>query len=109
MSALDREILAEKTSAVQRHLARVADLAMSACLHLRLGAPGTYADAFRRLADAGHLEPELATRLERAAGFRNVVAHAYERLDMARIHRAARHGPDDLRAFLATLNRLVTD
>jgi uncharacterized protein YutE (UPF0331/DUF86 family) len=82
---------------------------MSACLQLRLGAPGTYADAFRRLADAGHLDPALAARLERAAGFRNVVAHAYERLDMARVHRTATHGPDDLRAFLATLSRLVTD
>ena len=38
-----------------------------------------------------------------AAGFRNVVAHAYERLDMERVHRAATHGPDDLRRFLAIL------
>jgi hypothetical protein len=83
LSALDREILAEKASAVHRHLARVTerlpldpsalapatdasdavilhlwqavqiviDLAMSACLYLRLGAPGTHADAFRRLAE----------------------------------------------------------
>jgi uncharacterized protein YutE (UPF0331/DUF86 family) len=85
----------------------VIDLAVSACLHLKLGTPSTYANAFRRLADAGHLDPALATRLERAAGFRNVVAHAYERLDMARIHRAAREGPDDLRAFLDVLSRLV--
>jgi uncharacterized protein YutE (UPF0331/DUF86 family) len=85
----------------------VIDLAVSTCLHLKLGTPSTYANAFRRLADAGHLDPALATRLERAAGFRNVVAHAYERLDMARIHRAAREGPDDLRAFLDVLSRLV--
>lgn len=85
----------------------VIDLAVSACLHLDLGTPGTYADAFRRLADAGHLDGELAARLERAAGFRNVVAHAYERLDMARVHRAAREGPEDLRAFLGVLSRLV--
>jgi uncharacterized protein YutE (UPF0331/DUF86 family) len=85
----------------------VIDLAVSACLHLKLGTPSTYADSFRRLADAGHLDATLAARLERAAGFRNVVAHAYERLDMARIHRAAREGPDDLRAFLDVLSRLV--
>lgn len=85
----------------------VIDLAVSACLHLKLGTPSTYADAFRRLADAGHVERELAARLERAAGFRNVVAHAYERLDMTRVHRAARDGPDDLRAFLGALSRLV--
>ena len=83
------------------------DLATAACLHLRLGAPATYANAFRRLAEAGHLDRALAGRLERAAGFRNVVAHAYETLDMARIHRAATTGPADLRAFLAALARLV--
>lgn len=83
------------------------DLATSACLHLKLGTPTTYADAFRRLAEAGHVDRELVARLERAAGFRNVVAHAYERLDMRRVHHAARHGPDDLRAFLAALSRLL--
>jgi uncharacterized protein YutE (UPF0331/DUF86 family) len=41
------------------------------------------------------------------AGFRNVVAHAYERLDMARVYRAAREGPADLRAFLAALSRVT--
>jgi uncharacterized protein YutE (UPF0331/DUF86 family) len=85
----------------------VIDLATGACLHLKLGAPATYVEAFRRLAEAGHLDRSLAGRLERAAGFRNVVAHAYEGLDMARIHRAATTGPADLRAFLAALGRLV--
>lgn len=81
----------------------VIDLSLAACLHFKLGTPATYADAFRRLAEAGRLDRELADRLVRAAGFRNVVAHAYERLDMGRVHRAARDGPRDLRAFLAVL------
>jgi uncharacterized protein YutE (UPF0331/DUF86 family) len=139
VSALDREILAEKVASVERHLARVAarlpadagalrpatdasdavvlhlwqalqiviDLALAACLQLKLGTPATYADAFRRLAAAGHVEADLADRLARAAGFRNVVAHAYESLDMARVHQAATHGPADLRRFLAILRDLV--
>jgi len=45
----------------------------------------------------------LARRLLRAAGFRNVVAHAYAALDMHRVFRAATEGPPDLRAFLAAL------
>lgn len=32
------------------------------------------------------IEGTLADRLVRAAGFRNLVAHAYERLDMTRVH-----------------------
>jgi len=81
----------------------VIDLATSACLHFNLGAPASYADAFRRLSDANVIGADLASRLGRAAGFRNVVADAYDQLDMVRVHRAAREGPADLRAFLATL------
>ena len=81
----------------------VIDLSVSACLALKLGTPASYADAFRRLHQAGLVDATLADRLVRAAGFRNVVAHAYETLDMKRVHTAARTGPDDLRAFLALL------
>lgn len=81
----------------------VIDLALSVCLDLRLGTPSGYGDAFRRMSDAGFLDQALASRLARAAGFRNVVAHAYESLDMARIHRAATQGPADLRGFLAVV------
>jgi uncharacterized protein YutE (UPF0331/DUF86 family) len=81
----------------------VVDLGLAACLHFNLGSPATYGDAFRKLAAAGLLDPILAERLARAAGFRNLVAHAYEQLDMARIHAAAVGGPADLRAFLAWL------
>ena len=135
MSGFDRAVLAERTMAVQRHLARVADrlpaspaafkpatdvsdavvfhlwqatqividVAMGACLALRLGAPRSYADAFRRLQEAGIIDTALADRLVRAAGFRNVVARAYESLDMKRVHEAATAGPADLVGFLARL------
>jgi uncharacterized protein YutE (UPF0331/DUF86 family) len=135
VSALDRDILAERAMLVRRHLARVAerlplqpdglqpatdasdavilhlwqavqvviDLALSACLRWDLGAPASYAEAFRRLAGAGILDEGLANRLARAAGFRNVVAHAYDQLDMGRVFRAASEGPRDLESFLSVL------
>ncbi|MSP63862.1 MAG: DUF86 domain-containing protein [Myxococcales bacterium] len=81
----------------------VIDLAVSTCVRRKLGTPSTYADAFRSLATAGLLDGEMADRLTKAAGFRNLVAHAYQSLDMARIHRAACEGPADLRAFVAAL------
>ena len=136
MTVFDRDVLAERAMAVERHLRRVAerlpdsaadmqpasdvsdavilhlwqatqiviDLAMAACLWLKLGTPATYADAFRLLQKANVIgDAALADRLVRAAGFRNVVAHAYETLDMQRVHDAAKRGPQDLRAFLALL------
>jgi uncharacterized protein YutE (UPF0331/DUF86 family) len=81
----------------------VIDMAMAGCLSLSLGTPSSYADAFRRLQGAGVIEAPLADRLVRAAGFRNVVAHAYDALDLRRVHQAAKDGPADLRLFLARI------
>ncbi len=131
--SFDSEVLAERTSAVERHLARVAqklpataeelapntdtsdavilhlwqatqivlDIALGACAQLKLGTPAGYVDAFARLGAAQVLDATLARRLSAASGFRNVVAHAYESIDLARVHRAALHA--DLRAFLAAI------
>ena len=107
--AADLQPASDAADAVILHLWQavqlVIDLAVAAFLRFALSAPQGYADAFRRLHGAGVLESDLADRLVRAAGFRNVVAHAYDTLDMARVHQAARVGPADLRAFLAALER----
>ena len=137
MSPFDRDVLAERTIAVDRHLRRVADrlpatagelqpstdasdavvlhlwqatqividLAMAAGLAMKLGTPSSYGGAFRLLQQAGVIDGGLADRLARAAGFRNLVAHAYEMLDMKRVHEAATRGPADLRALLRSLSQ----
>lgn len=134
MTQLDKEILAERTAAVERHLLRVEnrlpkdivnftpnsdasdavilhlwqatqiiiDTALSLCVHLRLGTPLTYADGFLKLGEAGFLDKALAVRLSHAAGFRNRIVHAYEKLDMQKIYKVALEGPSDLKAFLAS-------
>jgi uncharacterized protein YutE (UPF0331/DUF86 family) len=135
MNGIDRELLAERTGSVLRHLDRVAthlpadpadltqqsgatdtvvlhlwqavqvviDLAVSTCVRLGLGSPPTYGDAFRKLAAADVLDADLAARLAAAAGFRNLVVHAYADLDLRRVHAIATSGPSDLRSFLAAL------
>lgn len=81
----------------------VIDLATATCVRRGLGSPSTYADAFRRLAEAGVIADDLGKRLARAAGFRNLIVHGYGRLDLSRVHEIALAGPADLRAFLAAL------
>lgn len=83
------------------------DLALAACVRRNLGTPATYGEAFRRLAEEGFLEPDLAERLVRAAGFRNAIVHAYENLDMRRVYDAASRGRADLRAFLAEMAKTL--
>jgi uncharacterized protein YutE (UPF0331/DUF86 family) len=136
---LDKEILAERTAAIERHLRRVEDrlsksekdflpgtdmsdavilhlwqaiqimidTAMSACIHLKLGAPQTYAEAFLKLGENGYLDRDLAVRLSHAAGFRNRIVHAYEDLDMQKVYKIAKNGPSDLRAFLSSCNKWI--
>lgn len=99
--------MSDATDAVVLHVWQavqiVIDVAVSACVGLGLGSPPSYGDAFRLLADHGIVDDELAARLARAAGFRNVVVHAYADLDLARLHQVGTHGPADLVAFLAAL------
>lgn len=106
-SAEDLQPATDPSDAVVLHLWQatqiVIDLAMAACLSLKLGTPASYADAFRLLEKAGVIDGGLADRLVRAAGFRNIVAHAYESLDMRRVHEAAVRGPADLTGFLTCL------
>lgn len=83
----------------------VIDLALAACVQLDFGTPQSYAGAFRLLEANEVIDSALADRLVRAAGFRNVIAHAYDTLDMARVHRAAREGPADLTAFIDALGK----
>lgn len=112
-SASEMQPLTDASDAVILHLwlatQIVIDLAMAACLSLKLGTPASYADAFRRLQQEHLIDDQLADRLVRAAGFRNVVAHAYNTLDMTRVDTAAQEGPADLRAFLAVLRDLAPE
>ena len=69
-SPVDFEPATDTSDAVVLHLWQatqiVIDVAMSACLALRLGTPHSYADAFRRLEKAGVIETALTSRLVRA-------------------------------------------
>ena len=96
--------VSDATDAVVLHLwlavQGVIDMATAMCVHRGLGVPPTYGDAFRLLASDGVLDSDLAARLARAAGFRNLIVHAYADLDLEQVHTIASYGPDDLRAFL---------
>jgi uncharacterized protein YutE (UPF0331/DUF86 family) len=59
----------------------------------------TMAAAFGRLGDHGVLDAQLALRLGRAVGLRNVVADDYAGIDPAMLHDAAQRGVVDLDAF----------
>ncbi len=71
----------------------------------RLGEPETNRDVFRLLGRAAIVEPDLAERLERMAGFRNVVVHAYQDVDLDIVRDIVQNRLVDLLDFAAAVRR----
>ncbi len=65
--------------------------------------PTDYADAFRSLAEADMLEPELAERLQAMARLRNLLVHGYADVDDRRVHQFLKNDVADLAGFAAAL------
>lgn len=75
------------------------DLASHVLSGLDLPPPETMGQAFERLQQAGLLEAELALRLRKAVGFRNIAVHAYDVLDWTIVFNIATRNSADFEAF----------
>lgn len=83
--------------------------ALDICSHIisdeRLGEPVTNQELFSILERHGWLQPDLAPRLRNMAGFRNVLVHAYDRLDLNILVDVLRHRLTDLDGFVSAIRR----
>lgn len=81
--------------------------ALDAASHIisdgRLGEPRTNRELFALLERAGMLEPSLGARLQEMAGFRNVLVHGYDTVDLGIVRDIVEHRLDDLLAFVTAL------
>lgn len=66
----------------------------------RLGEPATNRDLFDRLAAGGWISRDLAARLGDMAGFRNVLVHGYQDVDLDVVVDAAKNRLGDLATFV---------
>jgi uncharacterized protein YutE (UPF0331/DUF86 family) len=71
----------------------------------RLGEPETSRDVFRLLGRAGVVPADLTGRLERMAGFRNVLVHLYQEVDVAVVRDVVQNHLGDLLEFVAAIRR----
>lgn len=81
--------------------------ALDAASHIvsdeRLGEPETNRELFDLLARAGFVSVNLASSLRNMAGFRNVIVHGYQDVDLAVVEDVLRNHLDDLLAFVAAI------
>lgn len=129
----DPELLAKKLAVIEtcvadlRRLARPAEIAqdlreqrfvehtlqiaiqaaLDAASHIvsdqRLGEPRTNRELFDLLQRNGWIEPDLADTLRRMVGFRNILVHGYDVVDLAILRDIVEQKLDDLLAFSARI------
>ena len=72
-----------------------------------LGVPGSAGDMFFLLQENGFISADLADKMVKAVGFRNLLVHEYQKIDLQRLYETAEKNVDDLMAFLASIFRTL--
>ena len=88
---------------LQRACETAIDLAIYVVNQRRLGVPQESRDAFTLLQTAGILLPDLATRMQKMVGFRNIDVHEYTRLNLDVVHAIINKQLEDFRTFSSTI------
>ena len=88
---------------VERACQAAIDLAIHVVAAKHLGMPQSQADAFRLLADAGEIDRSLSERMIGMCGFRNVLIHQYQDLEIDLLHQVASEHWQDLAALCQAL------
>ena len=85
------------------NLSRAVQICVDVAVHIlserKQPPPETMGKAFDLLAQEGLLETELAQRLKKSVGFRNLAVHNYEAIDWAIVHAIATRHLADFEAF----------
>jgi uncharacterized protein YutE (UPF0331/DUF86 family) len=95
---------------VSLNLTRAVQISVDIAAHLiasrEIPAPDTMGQAFDALAGAGLIPSDLARRLKKAVGFRNLAVHDYGAIDWHIVHGICRNNLDDFRDFAVVVMTL---
>lgn len=96
---------------VEHTLQLAIQAALDAASHIvsdeRLGEPATNRELFDLLARGGFLPFDRVALLQNMAGFRNVLVHGYDTVDLAIVRDVLEHRLDDLLAFVSTIRETL--
>ena len=94
---------------VEHTLQLAAQAALDVASHIvsdeSLGEPQANRELFDLLARGGFIDAELAQRLSLMAGFRNVLVHGYDEVDIAIVEDIVKNRLDDLLHFVDVIQR----
>ncbi len=81
------------------------DIASHVVSDQRLGEPRANRELFELLARAGWIDEALARVMVQVVGFRNVLVHGYEDVDLAIVEDVLRNHLDDFLVFVSAIQR----
>lgn len=88
---------------VALNLTRAVQLCVDIAAHIiadsNIPAPETMAQAFDALAELKIIESELADRMKKAVGFRNIAVHSYQAIDWEIVYNICHQNLDDFKRF----------
>lgn len=67
------------------------------------GIPGSTNELFHMLEENGFLQLEIAEKMARAVGFRNLMVHEYAKIDIELVYTLAHENLDDLNDYLVSI------
>jgi uncharacterized protein YutE (UPF0331/DUF86 family) len=87
------------------------EAALAICFHVSAKqlhqVPDEYAGCFSSLERAGLIAPDLSTRLQQMARFRNLLVHVYWKIDYGQVYDIITTRLDDLRAFRTAMVEMI--
>lgn len=88
---------------VSLNLSRAVQLSVDVGAHLiasmEVPPPGTMGQTFDLLAQQGVLDPELANRLKKSVGFRNIAVHNYDSINWLIVHSIVKNHLNEFSEF----------
>ena len=100
------EVLAERY--LERIIGRMIDINFHLLIESGQAPPPDYYQSFLRLADMDVFDRGFAERIARAAGLRNRIAHEYDELDPALVHRALSSAINDIPEYMRAVESFIS-
>ena len=95
---------------VALNLTRAVQLCVDIAAHIiadsNIPAPESMSQAFDALAAIKIISPELAVRMKKAVGFRNIAVHSYQAIDWEIVYSICHQNLDDFKRFALAVNNM---
>ena len=90
---------------LERAIQKSVDIAAHVLADSEQKPPGTMGETFTALSNAGIIKKDLAERLRKAVGFRNISVHEYQRINWEIVYSIITENLDDFKEFMKAVQK----